>query len=89
MAATVEKGLMGELLMSRAAQEPVIPEAECAYGYTRAQALDIFGDLADEYVAWVFHQTAARCEGSCSCETGPHGWVTYEVNVSRFARQHS
>lgn len=74
-------------------KEIVLPDPECKAGYTRDQVREILGDNLDEFDEFMVGQTQSVCDGQIwnhdemTCQDsdcGPHGVVTYGIDIKRF-----
>ena len=72
----------------------MIPEPECAYGYTTEQLEQILGEGLDRFYGWMRGQTMALCQGAAynhetkqyeeACGGIEHGPVVYSWDLARY-----
>lgn len=76
----------------------MLPKPECELGYTEKQLKEIFGDRLEDFYVWAVGKTIARCDGykydrmaetHVSTGCGPHGYVTYPIDVIAFDARRS
>jgi len=72
----------------------MIPEPECAYGYTAEQLEQILGKDLERFYGWMYGQTMTLCQGEKynhetksyeeACGGIVHGPVVYSLDLARY-----